>query len=199
MATTREARRHASPEVRRAQILDAAQTCLARSGYHLTTMDDVVRESGLSKGSLYWHFDSKEEVLLALFDRYTEEFFAAWGEHSEAPDVSPAELVVLGSELFMERVGSQDALAQAWLGFLEHPLARQRLAALYTQSRAMLTRLVERAVERGELATDAPDAVAAGLVGLAEGVFLQAIVDPSFDPGPSLRLSTDALLKGLAP
>lgn len=199
MCPSTETRRHASPEVRRAQILDAAQACLARSGYHLTTMDDVVRESGLSKGSLYWHFKGKEEVLLALFDRYVDEFFAAWDEQSGSPDASPAELVVLGSELFMERVGSQDALAQAWLGFLEHPVARQRMAELYTKSRAMLTVLVERGVERGELATEAPGEVAAGLVGLAEGVFLQAIVDPSFDPGPSLRLSTDALLKGLAP
>ena len=66
MPSHREARRHASPEVRRAQILDAAQTCLARSGYHLTTMDDVVRESGLSKGSLYWHFDSKEDFDAAM-------------------------------------------------------------------------------------------------------------------------------------
>jgi AcrR family transcriptional regulator len=199
MPARSEIRRHASPEVRRGQILDAAQACLARSGYHQTTMDDLVRESGLSKGSLYWHFESKEEVLLALFDRYTDEFFAAWGEHAGAPHVSPAEVVVLGSELFVERVANLDALAQAWLGFLEHPLARQRLADLYTKSRVILTDLVERAVARGELATDAPDAVAAGLVGLAEGVFLQAIVDPSFDPGPSLRLSTDALLKGLAP
>ncbi len=199
MASPRETRRHASPAVRRAQILDAAQTCLARSGYHLTTMDDVVRESGLSKGSLYWHFEGKEELLLALFDRYADEFFAAWGEYTESADASPVELVVLGCELFMERVGSQEALARAWLGFLEHPIARQRLAELYTRSRAVLTRLVERAVERGELVTDSPGAVAAGLVGLAEGVFLQAIVDRSFDPGPSLRLSTDALLRGLAP
>ncbi|MEN8158475.1 MAG: TetR/AcrR family transcriptional regulator [Myxococcota bacterium] len=199
MPTTREARRHASPEARRAQILDAARTCLSRKGYHGTTMDDLVRESGLSKGSLYWHFESKEEVLLALFDRYTDEFFAAWDERAEAPDVSPVDLVVLGAELFMERIGGEDGLAQAWLGFLEHPLARQRMAELYTRSRAMLTALVGQGVARGELVTDAPDAIAAGLVGLVEGVFLQTIVDPSFDPGPSLRLSTEALLKGLAP
>jgi AcrR family transcriptional regulator len=199
MSAPREARRHARPEVRRAQILEAARTCLSRKGYHGTTMDDLVRESGLSKGSLYWHFASKEEVLLALFDRYTEEFFAAWGERAEAPGVSPVELVVHGAELFMERIGAEDGLAQAWLGFLEHPLARERMAELYTRSREMLTALVERGIERGELATRAPGAIAAGLVGLVEGVFLQAIVDPSFEPGPSLRLSTEALLKGLAP
>ena len=43
----------ASKEERRAQILQAALTCFARKGYHLTTMDDIVAESGLSKGSLY--------------------------------------------------------------------------------------------------------------------------------------------------
>jgi AcrR family transcriptional regulator len=41
-------------------------------------MDDLVRTSGLSKGTLYWHFSSKEEVFLALFDRFVEEFFDVW-------------------------------------------------------------------------------------------------------------------------
>ena len=99
--------RRASPEVRRAQILDAAQACFSRKGYHGATMDDVVRLSGLSKGSLYWHFESKDEVLLALFDRYVDEFFAAWDPSALPFDASLVELVGGGAELFLEKMAEQ--------------------------------------------------------------------------------------------
>ena len=39
---------------RRAQIRQATAACMARNGYDRTTMDDIARECGLSKGALYW-------------------------------------------------------------------------------------------------------------------------------------------------
>jgi AcrR family transcriptional regulator len=47
---------------RHAQIIKAALACFSRKGYTNTTMDDIVAESGLSKGSLYWYFDSKDDL-----------------------------------------------------------------------------------------------------------------------------------------
>ncbi len=58
----------AHEQQRRAQILNAAMTCFARQGYHVTSMDDVVRESGLSVGAIYSYFPSKEELFLAIGD-----------------------------------------------------------------------------------------------------------------------------------
>src|SRR5437868_924307 len=47
--------------------------CFARQGYHATSMDDVVRESGLSVGAIYSYFPSKEELFLALSDDRSEQ------------------------------------------------------------------------------------------------------------------------------
>jgi AcrR family transcriptional regulator len=58
----------AHEQQRRAQILAAAMHCFARQGYHATSMDEVVRESGLSVGAIYSYFPSKEELFLALAD-----------------------------------------------------------------------------------------------------------------------------------
>jgi AcrR family transcriptional regulator len=58
----------AHEQQRRAQILNAAMACFARQGYHATSMDDVVRESGLSVGAIYSYFASKEDLFLALSD-----------------------------------------------------------------------------------------------------------------------------------
>ena len=66
----------AHEQQRREQILQAAMACFARQGYHATSMDDVVRESGLSVGAIYSYFSSKEELFLSLCDYRTEQTLA---------------------------------------------------------------------------------------------------------------------------
>ncbi len=50
---------------RRAQILKAARACFLREGLHATTMQDILRESGLSAGAVYSYFQNKEELIQA--------------------------------------------------------------------------------------------------------------------------------------
>ena len=58
-------------EVRDA-ILDATDRLLARYGYRKMTVDDIAREVGIGKGSVYLHFASKEEVVLSHVDRIVQ-------------------------------------------------------------------------------------------------------------------------------
>lgn len=59
-------RRRLPPEERRARIFDAALAVFSELGYDRATLSDVVERVGVSKGCLYHHFDSKEELLLDL-------------------------------------------------------------------------------------------------------------------------------------
>ncbi|HYM19389.1 MAG TPA: TetR/AcrR family transcriptional regulator [Candidatus Kapabacteria bacterium] len=58
--------KHESEEIRKQQILTATAKCIARYGYHETSVDTIAKESKLSKGAIYWYYNSKEEVLVAL-------------------------------------------------------------------------------------------------------------------------------------
>jgi AcrR family transcriptional regulator len=58
-----------APAQVRDAILDAAERLLARYGYKKTTIDDLAREAGIGKGTVYLHFPSKEEVALCTIDR----------------------------------------------------------------------------------------------------------------------------------
>lgn len=66
---------------RRTQIIQAALVCFTRKGYNNTTMDDIVAESGLSKGTLYWYFESKDALfasaLMSVFVDVGQEAVAA--------------------------------------------------------------------------------------------------------------------------
>lgn len=56
----------------RDRLLDAAERLLARLGYQKTTMDDLAREAGLGRRTIYLHFAGKEEVMLSTIDRIVE-------------------------------------------------------------------------------------------------------------------------------
>jgi AcrR family transcriptional regulator len=54
----------------RERILSAAVQVFAEKGYHATRVDEIVEASGTSKGSVYFHFESKQEIFLALIDQF---------------------------------------------------------------------------------------------------------------------------------
>lgn len=56
----------------RDMILDATDRLLARYGYRKMTVEDIAREVGIGKGSIYLHFASKEEIVLSHIDRIVE-------------------------------------------------------------------------------------------------------------------------------
>lgn len=56
-------------EARAQRILDAASTLILRHGYHKTTVDDIAREAGVGKGTLYLHWKTREALFTALITR----------------------------------------------------------------------------------------------------------------------------------
>jgi AcrR family transcriptional regulator len=60
----------AARAARRDQIIAAGLACFARSGYHATTMADVAAQAGVSKGTPYLYFDSKQSLFLALHKQW---------------------------------------------------------------------------------------------------------------------------------
>jgi AcrR family transcriptional regulator len=60
----------AARAARREQIVAAGLACFARSGYHATTMADVAGQAGVSKGTPYLYFDSKQALFLALHEQW---------------------------------------------------------------------------------------------------------------------------------
>ena len=69
---------------RREQILVAATTAFARSGFAATSLDDIAAEAGVSRAILYRHFDSKTDLYRAILDRVS----ARLGERVEVGELS---------------------------------------------------------------------------------------------------------------
>lgn len=65
-----------SPETRSAELLDCAQRLFFANGYDNTTVNDIIREAGVSKGAFYHYFASKESLLEALAARLARDSLA---------------------------------------------------------------------------------------------------------------------------
>ncbi|MEA2349239.1 MAG: hypothetical protein QOG86_180, partial [Thermoleophilaceae bacterium] len=52
----------------RADLLDAALAVVAKRGYRDSSVDEIAERAGYSKGAVYWHFDGKDDLFLALLE-----------------------------------------------------------------------------------------------------------------------------------
>lgn len=178
---------HPPPEIdpleeRRSRILDAAERCFVRTGFHRTTMQDIAAEASMSPGNLYRYFASKDAVAGGLAERDRAEVRRDFAETGDAPDLlaafdriarkhfveAPAEKAVLCLEIWAEATRNP-AFAEVSAGFERDILGR-------------LTTLIEEARGRGEVAAGVdPHALALLIMTIANGLFVRRAVARSYD------------------
>jgi AcrR family transcriptional regulator len=95
---------------RREHILDAAATCLARAGFHRTTMQDICKEAEVSPGALYVYFDSKEALIAGLCERDRAEFAERFAKVAESRDFLAA-LTAIGEHYFVDEPAEKRLMA----------------------------------------------------------------------------------------
>lgn len=171
----------------RDQILDAASRLMHLRGYHGTSLDDVLRESGVGKGNLYYHFRSKEDLGHAIIDRTVQGFL----EQTLGPtfaDRTGDPVSQIGQ--FLERVVSsqreRNCAGGCPMGNLAAELSdvhegfRQRLAEIFDQWRGRLAEALERGKSTGRFRPELDTgSVAQFLVAALEGGILMAKVHRS--------------------
>lgn len=168
---------------RRHQILSAAVQCVAREGFHKTTMADVIAASGLSAGAVYGYFKGKNEIIREIAD------LAIGGLAGALHDLEGTPGPVTPTEAFDRALAHLERLAaspdgdltrvavQAWAEACRdeevRDLARQRLVEV----RAAWEAVLRRAQREGTLDAGAdPAAVAQVMMGLLPGFVLQRLI-----------------------
>jgi AcrR family transcriptional regulator len=192
--------KHAPQETRRAQILEAAITCFADTGYYGTSIDDIAARAGLSKGAIYHHFQSKREILLYLFEEWSADLLARWRSIGERSD--PLEALSQDTLEALNLVEDIVPLSRAGLEFCSHAVRdddlRLRMAGVYADARRYLTGLIEEARQQGLVGDVNAQLMATVLIAMFEGLFLLKAIDPeAIDVAAAWREGTSAVLRGL--
>ena len=172
---------------RRQQILAAARTCFLRNGFHQTSMQDVIKEAGLSVGAVYRYFPSKNDLITELAETVIGGVAGVLEDLSRRePPPAPIEVMEMATDVVTKESGPDGALRlalQVWSEALRDPALAEFVRTVYGRIRTALTAIMRRSHAAGHLPADAdPEAVAVVLFALMPGYALQRILAGGPEP-----------------
>jgi AcrR family transcriptional regulator len=176
-------------DARRQQILDAAIECFSRQGFHPTTMQDIIRESGLSSGSIYMYFASKEELIEAIAERrHARELALVQTAELEGEITTTLERLLQSffHLLIDTKERKERRLAiQLWGEALRNPRILTTVRKGVDEPRKILTKILQQARKQGDLLPGCnAEATARVMIALFQGLVLQLAWDPSIEVEP---------------
>lgn len=168
----------------RQRIIASAATVFARKGYHGASLDQVAADAGLTKGAVYWHFQSKADLFLALLDErfqrdMSEMSVKVDAAHNQADPFESLKLVLLQLADKIESDSDWPRLFLEFLGHAREDAVHQRIGAIYRQSYSWSQGLLEDLRQRGRCNQHADSFVASVFWGaLVDGLVLAWLANP---------------------
>ena len=157
----------------RQAILKAALECFAKNGYINTSMNDIVKSSGISKGGIYWHFKSKEEMFVQMI----EEEYEVWLNtvYSSLDAISdPIGKIRKYGQLFYSQIDFPvfKMIPESYWGEVgEH--YRDRLNQCYSKDDALMLDVFTDAISKDLLRLSDPKALTWIYISTLEGLFAE--------------------------
>ncbi|MFI5687546.1 ScbR family autoregulator-binding transcription factor [Streptomyces sp. NPDC051636] len=172
----------------RRAVLEAAAVVFAEHGYTAATVADILKSAGVTKGALYFHFESKEALAKGVLELQT-------GQALPEQEIKLQELVDVAMSVAHRLV--HDPLVRAGARLSADPIGRRHYGSAWPLWVDMLTEILVEAHERGEtLAHVVPREVAELVVSSFNGVQLYAQLETGFS---DVEYRASVLLKHLLP
>jgi AcrR family transcriptional regulator len=157
-------------QARRDQILAAVWRCFLRKGFQGTSLDDIIRESGLSAGAVYTHFTGKEQLILSAISAYMSQLGGLFGQvFSRAETMPPMDFIHLmlsALEKHTNRLGVDlnRVIMMGWGEAQTNPAVKSVVSTHQAKFRAALADVVRHWQKSKHLRSDAdPTEVAKAL------------------------------------
>jgi len=185
---------------RREHILDSAERCFARAGFHRTTMNDIRAEAGVSAGALYVYFSSKEALIAGIAERDRAKLARQLTEVAAAPDLLAA-LARLGEHYTFEEPEYKRMLClEIGLEATRNPVVGNVFRSVDRYAVESFEKLFGRARDEGRIAPRLdPKTLAQVVAVIGDGMFWRRAVDPDYDAKAMLPVIIDLVATLLNP
>ncbi|MCX4324037.1 MAG: TetR/AcrR family transcriptional regulator [Lachnospiraceae bacterium] len=147
-------------EERKNEILDVAARLFSAKGFDNTSTNDILQEVGIARGTLYYHFQSKEEILDAVIERMIRQMLAEAGALAKRKELPVLQRLTLMIRALQVKEGWSDGLMEQIhkpQNALMHQKIQERLLA---GMNPLFTGLIEEGAAAGICHTDYPEEVA---------------------------------------
>jgi len=189
-------------EKTRRRIVGHATLLMYEKGYAKTTIDDVIAAAGVTKGSFYFHFASKEELGYAVIENASEHILASLRRTLDRPDLTHYERIEAMLAEIQGIVEAADCSRGCIMGNLALETSnvndgfRERLAQTFRSWSELIASELEKMKEAGELPSDFDSIAYAdfAISALEGGIMISKV---TLDPAP-MRNSVALILKQFA-
>ena len=186
---------------RKENILEAALLCFNEKGYHKTSIDDIAIKGKISKGGIYYHFKSKDDLFLKLFNfrlnRYIEQLKSYIQEESDPEKririlIQKWGLILKENEDFFKF-----CMEFSSMGAREKDI-RKEMTSFYKSSVKTFSQIIKEGISTGEFENIDPERIARLIYFLSHGVFSTFFaVDCDFDLIEQHTFNMETLLKSI--
>lgn len=157
-------------EARRSEILDVASELFTLKGYDSTSTNDILDRVGIARGTLYYHFKSKEEILDALIDRILQGVVQNVHGVLSVMETAPQKLVAFVASLKVDSAIGDEIADYAHKP--QNALMHQKiLNAMLTTLTPIAAGIIRDGIREGSFATDCPEEAAEMLMVYSSVVF----------------------------
>jgi len=187
-------------EERRRQILASALTVFSQKGFHAANVSDIAAHAGVSQGTIYWYFSSKQE----LFDAAIEAFFTGLGAElmaaSHGSEAAADKLRALARSMDDFVANAQQVFA-AFLGYLASSEDRQGSAQfwidLLQQYVDGMVGIIEEGIRNGEFKEMDAEGLVWAIAAAYDGLAAYSMFMPDIDVSRVSKVFVETLLSGL--
>jgi TetR/AcrR family fatty acid metabolism transcriptional regulator len=188
-------------EERKTQILQAATKVFTNHGFANARMDDIVAESGLSKGALYWYFDSKDAIIISILDQIFDYETTHIREILEREDSAKAKLEVF-VDTTIKDLEKMKPLMPIFIDFwslsVRKKTINQAIKRYYQNFLDLIEPIIELGIKQDEFRPVNISETALALGAIFEGTILFYIYFPdTVDFEKQFRSNLDLILEGL--
>jgi AcrR family transcriptional regulator len=174
-------------ESRRDQITDAALRSFAANGFQRTSMADIIAEAGLSAGAIYGHFDSKQQIALAVAQRVLGNRIGELKERMRGGELpNPDQVIAIMTEGMKRDLPDPTLLVQLWGESVHDEEIRSLVSRVFGEIRGNLTPYLAAWAQqnRGLAPAEAAawgETVLPVMLSFAQGYIVQSALLPDFD------------------
>lgn len=147
------------------RIIESAYELFGEKGYDKTTIAEIIKRAGASKGGFYYHFESKEEILETITFAYIEKVRKAYREVLDDPSMTLIEKFVESyhrvNEMKLQSVEEWDKLRNLYANRANHVLLFRMAEAFERETALYYMELIETGKQKGVFNTAYPEQLAA--------------------------------------
>lgn len=191
-------------EQRRAQIIEAATTVFAKFGFSKARMDDIAKESDLSKGALYLYFKSKEEIFEKILDNFFQSEFNFIARLSKDESRTAREKMVSLTSVVVDDIVKMEFAMPIFFEFWSMSFRKKSVRKIFQKYMEnyvnLVVPIVEEGIAAGDFRTGNAYDISMAYGALMEGSMVLWSYDPeNVDLHELLRKNAEIFLDGLKP